>query len=86
MPFLARAGGDPEFDDCHSGQGDPPPGGPEVAVARGELLPASSVPLQETYPRASPASLWPAVETWPPGSTQTRSAMASTTVGTAQTN
>nr|XP_020016120.1 low-density lipoprotein receptor class A domain-containing protein 1 isoform X4 [Castor canadensis] len=40
----------------------------------------------EMCPRASSASLWPTVETQPPGSTQTKSVMGSTTVGTARMN
>nr|XP_019598330.1 PREDICTED: low-density lipoprotein receptor class A domain-containing protein 1 isoform X4 [Rhinolophus sinicus] len=43
-------------------------------------------PYAEMCPRASPASLWPAVETQPPGSTQTKSVMGPTTAGIAQMN
>ncbi|NP_001263324.1 low-density lipoprotein receptor class A domain-containing protein 1 isoform X2 [Homo sapiens] len=40
----------------------------------------------EMCPRASPTSLWPTVETRPPGSTQTKNVMALTTAGTVQMN
>ncbi|XP_019521927.1 PREDICTED: low-density lipoprotein receptor class A domain-containing protein 1 isoform X4 [Hipposideros armiger] len=43
-------------------------------------------PCAEMCPRASLVSLWPAVETRLPGSTQTISVMGPTTAGTAQMN
>ncbi|XP_047584670.1 low-density lipoprotein receptor class A domain-containing protein 1 isoform X4 [Lutra lutra] len=63
-----------------------PPAGSVMASAPVPTARMRTRPCAGICPRASPASSWPAVETHLSGSTQTKSVMGPTTVGTAQMN